>query len=155
MHTECVSRSIFCPVYLKVSYCFKSVSHDMRRPNSCWSSFWQHRPALNVLNESCRLVDIGASAPSAAWALRSCVEHCSQGLWTRAETNTSSTRLPGSLNYPNYPIASIRIRESIIFALQQARTKIDLFRLLAAWASWHLIVFENSSCHCWYRSNLV
>ena len=29
---------------------------------------------------------------------------------TRAETNTSSTRLPGSSNYLNYPIASIRIR---------------------------------------------
>ena len=29
---------------------------------------------------------------------------------SRAETNTSSTRLPGSLKYPNYPIAGIRIR---------------------------------------------
>ena len=29
---------------------------------------------------------------------------------TWAETNTSSTRLPGSSNYLNYPIASIRIR---------------------------------------------
>ena len=28
----------------------------------------------------------------------------------RAETNTSSTRLPGSSKYPNYPIAGIRIR---------------------------------------------
>ena len=29
---------------------------------------------------------------------------------SRAETNTSSTRLPGSSKYPNYPIAGIRIR---------------------------------------------
>ena len=28
--------------------------------------------------------------------------------WT--ETNTSSTRLPGSSKYPNYPIANIQIR---------------------------------------------
>ena len=28
----------------------------------------------------------------------------------RAETNTSSTRLPGSSKYPKYPIASIQIR---------------------------------------------
>ena len=28
----------------------------------------------------------------------------------RAETNTLSTRLPGSSKYPNYPIAGIRIR---------------------------------------------
>ena len=33
----------------------------------------------------------------------------------RAETNTPSTRLPGSSKYPNYPIAGIRIRLSTIF----------------------------------------
>ena len=33
-----------------------------------------------------------------------------RAVMTRAETNTSSTRLPGSSKYPNYPIAGIRIR---------------------------------------------
>ena len=32
------------------------------------------------------------------------------GISGGAETNTSSTRLPGSSKYPNYPIAGIRIR---------------------------------------------
>ena len=38
----------------------------------------------------------------------------------RAEMNTSSARLPGSSKYPNYPMASMRIRWLTIFALQQA-----------------------------------
>ena len=50
----------------------------------------------------------------------------------RAETNTSSTRLPGSSKYPNNPIASIRIRWSTIFCLHwQPQSQLDLFRLRA------------------------
>ena len=44
-----------------------------------------------------------------------CLEYCHTQspdavIFVRAETNTSSTRLPGSSKYPNYPIAGIRIR---------------------------------------------
>ena len=36
--------------------------------------------------------------------------HTNDAIKIRTETNTSSTRLPGSSKYPNYPIGSIRIR---------------------------------------------
>ena len=37
-------------------------SYFMRQPNRCIYTFWQHRPAFNMLIESIRLVDMGASA---------------------------------------------------------------------------------------------
>ena len=62
-------------------------------------------------------------------------------VWAWTETKTSCTRSPASSKHPNYTIASIRIRWLTIFALQQARTKLDLFRLRASRVSWCQSVF--------------
>ena len=63
----------------------------------------------------------------------------------------------GSSKYLTYPIASpsIRIRWLTMFALQQARSQLNLFRLEAARGSWYKSVVENSSWHFYISIKLI